>query len=108
MKDLDSILDERSKTHGNFFDNSAYCQYLKEVFSNYDIVRGNFEAYQLEAIDMIFHKIARILSGNPDEIDHWQDIAGYALLVVKELQKGESKDGLQEKEKEVNYGYVNP
>ena len=39
-----------------------------------------------EALDMIAHKIARIIAGNPEDIDSWVDIAGYAELVVEELQ----------------------
>jgi hypothetical protein len=35
-----------------------------------------------ESVDMICHKIARIVNGGqPQEIDHWHDIAGYAKLV---------------------------
>lgn len=29
---------------------------------------------------MILAKIARIVSGDPNHADHWDDIAGYALL----------------------------
>jgi hypothetical protein len=29
---------------------------------------------------MILHKLARVLSGNPDNADHWDDIGGYARL----------------------------
>ena len=38
-----------------------------------------------EALDMIFHKIARILNGDPNYADSWHDIAGYATLIDKEL-----------------------
>jgi hypothetical protein len=34
---------------------------------------------------MIVHKIGRILNGDPNYDDSWADIAGYAQLVVKEL-----------------------
>jgi hypothetical protein len=34
----------------------------------------------MEALEMICTKIARILSGNPNDPDHWKDIAGYAEL----------------------------
>ena len=36
---------------------------------------------------MILHKVARIMAGNPKEADHWRDIAGYATLAVKELER---------------------
>ena len=38
-----------------------------------------------EALDMIQHKIARILNGDPNYIDSWTDIIGYARLVEKRL-----------------------
>ena len=34
---------------------------------------------------MIACKIARILSGDPNWRDHWDDIAGYATLVAERL-----------------------
>ena len=36
---------------------------------------------------MIASKIARIVNGDPDYADNWHDIAGYARLVEKELEK---------------------
>ena len=35
---------------------------------------------QAESLEMIALKIARILSGNPDYSDHWDDVIGYAKL----------------------------
>jgi len=35
---------------------------------------------------MIFSKIARILNGDPNHLDSWTDIAGYATLVADRLQ----------------------
>lgn len=40
-----------------------------------------------EALDMIVHKIGRILNGNPNYIDSFRDIAGYAELVVNYLKE---------------------
>lgn len=37
-----------------------------------------------EALDMIAHKIARILSGaNPHDPQHWEDVAGYAQAAMR-------------------------
>lgn len=33
---------------------------------------------------MILHKCGRILSGDPNEPDHWRDIEGYARIANKE------------------------
>lgn len=42
---------------------------------------------QREALQMICTKLARILNGDPNHIDSWHDIAGYATLVEMELGK---------------------
>lgn len=36
--------------------------------------------------EMIAHKIARILNGDPNYADNWHDIAGYATLIDLQLQ----------------------
>lgn len=79
------ILEERGKTHGAFTDNAQVSQDLKHIAyggKNWETMSD----VQHEALDMILHKVARLLSGNPNEPDHWKDIAGYAELVVKELK----------------------
>lgn len=83
---INEILEQRAKTHGDFKSQAFIAQMLKDDFWDSKSVDNVLTATQSEAIDMIFHKIARIGAGNPNEIDHWRDIAGYALLVVKELE----------------------
>lgn len=41
---------------------------------------------QKEALEMLAHKIGRILNGDPDYADSWDDIAGYATLVANRLK----------------------
>jgi len=41
---------------------------------------------QWEALEMIVHKIGRIVNGDPDVTDHWVDIAGYATLIAERLE----------------------
>lgn len=45
---------------------------------------------QVSALEMIAHKIARILNNAPDHLDSWHDIQGYARLAEKEIQDRES------------------
>lgn len=40
---------------------------------------------QREALEMVAHKIGRILNGDPNYPDSWHDIAGYAQLVDARL-----------------------
>lgn len=86
MGQIERTLTEREGVHGNFEDNARISQWLKDMF------RGQrgwpvLNRVQSEALDMIAGKIGRILSGDPNHIDHWHDIAGYATLVVKGLEK---------------------
>ena len=84
----EAILQEREKTHGSFRDNSQVSQEIKNIVESRMRNQGNYlPAHMLEALDMIIHKIARISVGNPHEVDHWQDIAGYAELVVREMKR---------------------
>lgn len=57
---------------------------LKQVlarFGGYDLKASDMR----EALDMICHKMARILNGDPNYRDSWVDIAGYAMLVANRL-----------------------
>jgi len=74
------ILEERGTTHGNFTDNAEIAQRMKRVVRD-GVMWNECTPVQKEAIDMILHKIARAVSGNPNYNDHWDDIAGYATLV---------------------------
>ena len=86
---IDAILNERAKTHGDFKDHALIARMLKNVFWK---TNNELTFTQSEAIDMILHKVARIGAGNPNEIDHWRDISGYATLVVKELSNEQGRD----------------
>ena len=83
---MTSLLDEREKTHGPFMATAAKAQQLKDAMQggkNW----SELDDIQREALQMIASKIARILSGNHAEIDHWKDIAGYANLAVQEIAR---------------------
>lgn len=78
---IKKILEERKKTHGDFTDHASVTQDLKrsmQIKNGWD----RLTSPQRECLDMIAHKIGRILAGNPNERDHWHDIAGYATLVA--------------------------
>jgi hypothetical protein len=82
---LTEILEDRQKTHGDFADHARATQALKSVITAevyYRSQRGQppLTAEQLEALEMIAHKIGRILAGDPNFEDHWTDIAGYAQI----------------------------
>jgi hypothetical protein len=74
---VEAILQERKKTHGSFEMNAAISQGIKGVF-HYG--QAPVKVAHKEALDMIALKLSRILSGQADFKDHWDDIAGYAKL----------------------------
>lgn len=86
---IDAIITERGSRYGKFKDGAEIMQELKDVMREVDGWR-NLTSSQREALDMIQHKIGRILNGDPTYDDSWKDIAGYATLIVNELN-GEIK-----------------
>jgi hypothetical protein len=85
--EVDAILDERGKRYGTFAGHAAISQLLKMCLDTELKARNKtLRASQREALDMICHKIARIINGDADYSDSWIDIAGYAKLVADELE----------------------
>lgn len=82
--EIGDILNERAQRYGEFSELAEISQNLKvSIGSN-----AGFNALasdQQEALEMICHKIARILNGDPNYPDSWLDIAGYAKLVADRL-----------------------
>ena len=87
MVDRDPLLVEREKTHGLFAANARYSQKIKDIFEDAAETHGNFDDVHLEALDMIALKLSRILSGQANFRDHWDDIAGYAKLASEACDK---------------------
>lgn len=81
--DVQSLLAERKKTHGSFATHASVTQGLKRVFRAGLADAGNeLTDEQIEAVEMIFHKLGRIAAGNPNYGDHMDDIIGYASLYM--------------------------
>lgn len=84
---VDVTLDARAVDYGKFIEGAEVMQMLKRVVQNALSNRDKVLAHdQAESMDMIIHKIGRIVNGNPDVVDHWLDIAGYAKLVADRLE----------------------
>ncbi len=84
--EIDALLAEREKTHGNYLSHAIIVQGLKKK------MRDTAYWYRIspqhkESLEMIAHKIARILAGDPNHKDHWDDIAGYARLGANSIKK---------------------
>ena len=82
---VDKILEQRGKRYGEFNKHAVIAQELKDVMRTHNIASLP-RADMREALEMIQHKVARILNGDPTYDDNWLDIAGYATLVAERLQ----------------------
>jgi hypothetical protein len=82
--ETNELLAERGKTHGDFSTNALVSQKLKLIVSTYHKIdpHNEFDHVVAEALDMICLKMSRILSGQAQHRDHWDDIAGYAKLAA--------------------------
>ena len=96
MDKIDQILEERGKRYGEFPDHARITQDLKRSMKGYSPtgfdprIKKKWDSLkddQKEALEMIAHKIGRILNGDPNYADSWVDIAGYAKLVADRLEK---------------------
>jgi len=84
VSNIEEILTERQLTHGEFVDHALLAQSLKAAMHNHP--RWLTLAPDMaEALEMIQHKIARIINGNPEYADHWVDLIGYARLIENRL-----------------------
>jgi hypothetical protein len=83
---LVKMLKERGSRYGSFVGHAAITQELKRVVAVQLLKRNKqLRPSQQEALDMIMHKIGRIINGDADYDDSWQDIAGYAQLEVDRI-----------------------
>jgi hypothetical protein len=82
--DIDAITDERGRQYGDFTHQGVIAQDLKEYMREQDGWR-RLKSHQKEALDMIAHKISRILNGDPQHRDSWVDIAGYAQITAERI-----------------------
>ena len=89
---VDAVLTERGNRYGKFTGHAEVTQQLKYVIMRSLLARDKtLNDDQQEALDMICHKIGRIVNGDPNYADSWVDIAGYAKLVSDRLETGVGK-----------------
>ena len=98
------ILIQRGERYGNFADHAEITHMVKDICKGLDPAPMTervgkriasrwdmMERDQREALEMIAHKLGRILNGDPHYADSWADIAGYARLVADRLEAGEAE-----------------
>ena len=99
MSTIDATLAERGSRYGEFPEHAFITQELKRTLHD-NVNWSNLADDQKEALDMVMHKIGRIINGDPNYIDSWTDIIGYTRLVEKRLIAGQAEPKLKDIEAE--------
>lgn len=80
---IDATLEERGNRYGDFAGHAEVTQSLKRDMVDTPGWETLSDAKR-ESLEMIVHKIGRILNGDPTYRDSWTDIAGYARLIERD------------------------
>lgn len=90
---VDATLSERGARYGDFTDRARIAEALHGILTGdtpagkFNTSWGTMKPFQRQALRVIVDKLARICNGDPDYVDNWHDIQGYAKLVEERLTK---------------------
>lgn len=81
-------IQNREPIYGNFANRARIAIGIKNAMH---IAQGwsQLSDAQKQSLDSIADKISRILNGDPNHLDSWHDIAGYAQLVEQDIKRAE-------------------
>jgi hypothetical protein len=81
---IDSTLSERGARYGTFTEHARVTQNIKAAMKDSRNWHELSDSKK-ECLEMIAHKVGRILNGDSNYHDSWHDIVGYTKLVADEL-----------------------
>jgi len=90
---VEATLAERGARYGDFTNHARIAEALHGILlgdtpsGKFNTSWGVMQPFQRQALRVIADKIARMLNGDPDYVDNWHDIQGYAKLVEDRLGK---------------------
>lgn len=90
--DVDAILDERGSRYGRFSEHARITQNIKRAMGD----SPNWATIPMdtrEALEMVAHKVGRMLNGDPEYVDNVIDIIGYMQLVLDRMN-GKAERGV--------------
>lgn len=90
---VNEMLEGRATRYGTFEGHARISQALKRAMQD-SPNWAKLTDVQKEGLEMVQHKIARMLNGDPSYLDNIVDIVGYSTL-VKDVM--EINDGIQRK-----------
>jgi hypothetical protein len=82
---IGEVLQERENRYGTFESNARTCQLFKNVLH---AQHGWYELsyVQREALEMMMHKVSRLVNGDSTYLDTVIDIAGYNQLMLEHMR----------------------
>lgn len=86
MTCIENTLAERETRYGSFDEHARITQAIKRAMvdsRNWAALSDSMK----ESLEMVAHKIGRILNGDPNYHDSWHDIIGYTKLVADTLDE---------------------
>jgi hypothetical protein len=82
---IDETLTERQSQYGDFDKHAEITQRIKRAMTD-SANWTNLDDDKKECLEMVAHKIGRILNGDPNFHDSWLDIIGYVTLIERDLR----------------------
>ncbi len=82
---VDATLAERGNRYGSFDEHARITQAIKRAMED-SRNWASLDDDMRESLEMLAHKVGRILNGDPAYADSWHDIAGYVRLVEQRLE----------------------
>lgn len=87
VSDITEVLAQRGSRYGKFTGHAKITRQLKKVMWEHPGWM-KLDDDMCEALEMVAHKIGRILNGDPKYADSWVDLGGYSKLVADRLENG--------------------
>lgn len=79
------ITKQRASVYGSFVHNASVAQAIKTAMRTPHW--NNLPMDVREGLDLIALKISRIATGDPEYLDNWDDIGGYAKIVADRIRR---------------------
>lgn len=86
--DISTTLKQRGSRYGDFAEHARITQNIKRAMQdspNWTTLSDD----KKESLELMAHKIGRVLNGDPEYHDSWHDIVGYAKLVADRLENSQ-------------------
>lgn len=93
MNVVAEITKKRGSVYGPFLHNAIVAQAIKTALrsipdpDNDGLQWGDLPLDVREGLDLIALKMSRIVTGEPEYLDNWDDIGGYAKIVADRIRR---------------------